>query len=151
MASSCAGEGSRRKIIVIDLEVGLNTFPVHVVEISGPEESSGERQTIEKGSDHKESAWNSNSDSSAIAEKRSECGESAGDSFLGNSESNKLVISLENNNLDGEESNIQFDEEHRQDKVNKRSWAAVVAKSGPDLLLETGGSQVQNDKESVNP
>ncbi|KAK8558368.1 hypothetical protein V6N13_038841 [Hibiscus sabdariffa] len=111
----------------------------------------------------KKSAWNSNSDSSPIAEKRSECGESAGNNFLGNSESNKLVgsgnISLEKNNLDGEESNRQFDEkstsqfgkEYIQDKVNKRSWAAVVAKSGPDLLLETGGSQVQNDKESVNP
>ncbi|KAK8661836.1 hypothetical protein V6N13_091427 [Hibiscus sabdariffa] len=111
----------------------------------------------------KKSAWNSNSDSSPIAEKRSECGESAGNNFLGNSESNKLVglgnINLEKNNLDGEESNRQFDEkstsqfgkEYIQDKVNKRSWAAVVAKSGPDLLLETGGSQVQNDKESVNP
>ncbi|KAK9021606.1 hypothetical protein V6N11_011586 [Hibiscus sabdariffa] len=117
------------------------------------------RQLPEKAPRYKESSWNHNSDSTPTAEKRSGSGESVGESSLGNSVCNKLVgsenISLENNNLDGGKSNSQIGkdlprgngEKILHGKEKKSSWAAIVAKSGPELPLGSGGSQLQIDKE----
>ncbi|KAK8670101.1 hypothetical protein V6N13_104862 [Hibiscus sabdariffa] len=148
---------------VIDLEVGTNMFQDHVVEIQGPDASFGERQLAIKASHCNVSSWKSISDSSPIADKRSESGDSAEDKTLGNSENDKLMgsgnVSLEKNNLDGEKSNRQLvvessrqeGEELLHGKVNKCSWATVVARSSPEIPLETGGTQLHYGNESDNP
>ncbi|KAK9024995.1 hypothetical protein V6N11_064896 [Hibiscus sabdariffa] len=138
-------------------------FQDHVVEIQGPDASFGERQLAIKASHCNVSSWKSISDSSPIADKRSESGDSAEDKTLGNSENDKLMgsgnVSLEKNNLDGEKSNRQLvvessrqeGEELLHGKVNKCSWATVVARSSPEIPLETGGTQLHYGNESDNP